>query len=86
MEFARTHDPFSLGALVCRRSGLSRRRAAHLYINGEKVARLYGPWYHIAYLEPGKNEILVTLNANNHGEYLHDGEVIADTVTVYVVD
>jgi len=59
---------------------------AHLYINGEKVARLYGPWYHIAYLEPGKNEILVTLNANNHGEYLHDGEVIADTVTVYVVD
>ncbi|MBO8141722.1 MAG: hypothetical protein H0Z37_06005 [Firmicutes bacterium] len=59
---------------------------AHLYINGEKVARLYGPWYHIAHLEPGANEIRVTLNANNHGEYLYEGEVIADSVTVYVGD
>ena len=39
---------------------------AHVYVNGRKVARLYGPWMHIATLPEGVVEILVTLNANDH--------------------
>ena len=39
---------------------------AHVYVNGRKVARLYGSWMHIATLPAGVVEILVTLNANDH--------------------
>ncbi len=39
---------------------------AHVYVNGRKVARLYGSWMHIATLPEGVVEILVTLNANDH--------------------
>ena len=39
---------------------------AHLIINGQKVARVYSPWFHIDKLKPGINEIRVTLNANTH--------------------
>ncbi|MFK7843723.1 MAG: hypothetical protein AB8G77_00375, partial [Rhodothermales bacterium] len=42
---------------------------AHLYINDLKVARLYGEWYHIKALPPGKHEVTVTLTTNDHHEY-----------------
>lgn len=57
---------------------------AHLYINGVKIGRLYGPWHHIPHLELGSNEIRVTLNANNHGDWLYNGVPISDTVIVEV--
>ncbi|WP_170169216.1 hypothetical protein [Mesobacillus subterraneus] len=36
-------------------------------MNGKKVNRLYGNYYHLGELEKGIYEIKVTLNANNHG-------------------
>ena len=39
---------------------------AHLYVNGEKIARLYGPWFHIGSLPSGPAQVTVTLNANDH--------------------
>ena len=39
---------------------------AHLYINGQKYARLYGPWFHIDELPKGKVDVRVTLNSNDH--------------------
>lgn len=39
---------------------------AHLYINGNKIARLYGNWFHIPEFIKAKNEIRVTLNTNDH--------------------
>lgn len=39
---------------------------AHLYVNGRKVARLYGPWFHLASLPKGEARLRVTLNANDH--------------------
>lgn len=39
---------------------------AHVYVNGNKVARHYAPWMHIANLEPGEHIIAVSLNANDH--------------------
>lgn len=52
---------------------------AHLYLNDEKIARLYGNWYHIPALPPGTYTLRVTLHANNHGMFLHEGAPIADT-------
>ena len=50
---------------------------AHLYIDGEKRARLYSSWYHIPNLLPGQHTLRVTLNGNSHDEYVFDGEVIS---------
>jgi hypothetical protein len=56
---------------------------AHLYVDGEKVARLYGPWFHLGKLSPGQHAIQVTLNANNHDTLvLHGRPVAANTAIV----
>lgn len=39
---------------------------AHVYVNGAKIARLYGPWMHLDNLPDGPATIRVTLNANDH--------------------
>lgn len=55
---------------------------AHLYVDGEKVARLYGPYFHYDETFEGAKTFKVTLNANDHSEYVLDGEVIAATKEV----
>ena len=55
---------------------------AHLYINNHKMARLYGNWYHLKNLMPGKHEVRITLNANDHSNWSHQGQVIAATQTI----
>ncbi|MEM1368324.1 MAG: hypothetical protein AAGG02_09955 [Cyanobacteria bacterium P01_H01_bin.15] len=57
---------------------------AHLYINGEKITRLYGNWYYLGTLPPGEHTVKVTLNANNHEDILNAGEVIGDSILVTV--
>lgn len=49
---------------------------AHLYVDDEKVGRLYGSEYHYDKNFDGTKTFRVTLNANNHGEYAVDGQVI----------
>ena len=55
---------------------------AHLYVDGEKVARIYGPYYHYDGNFEGTKTFRVTLNSNDHGEYAVDGEVIESSVEV----
>ena len=55
---------------------------AHLYIDGEKVARLYSPYYHWDGSFEGNKEFKVTLNANDHSEYTVDGIPITATLLV----
>jgi len=55
---------------------------AHIYVNGKKLARLYGPWFHIGSLPPGKAMIRVTLNTNDHREMMVGGKIVAATATV----
>ncbi|MUK90204.1 hypothetical protein GMD78_17670 [Ornithinibacillus sp. L9] len=50
---------------------------AHLYLNGEKLNRMYGEYYNLDYLDPGTYQVKVTLHANNHGLLVYDGEEIA---------
>ncbi|MDJ0611599.1 MAG: hypothetical protein QNJ67_21680 [Kiloniellales bacterium] len=39
---------------------------AHAYVNGRKVARVYGPWFHLGALPKGEVAVTVTLNSNDH--------------------
>lgn len=55
---------------------------AHIYVDGKKINRVYGPAYHLTRLEPGMHEIRVTLNANSHNELLVDGDLVEDSVMV----
>ncbi len=55
---------------------------AHLYINGEKVSRIYGNWFYLPELKTGNNEIKVTLNTNNHQDLIYNGKVISDRTLI----
>ena len=51
---------------------------AHLYINGEKITRLYGNWYYLKELPSQRNEVKVSLNANGHEILTYQGKPIED--------
>jgi hypothetical protein len=59
---------------------------AHLMVNGVKLARVYGEWFHIPAdkLKQGENKIEVTLNANDHSEWAYRGDHIQAVTTVIV--
>ncbi|QUJ76328.1 hypothetical protein KDD17_15750 [Sulfitobacter albidus] len=57
---------------------------AHVYANGVKLGRLYGPWMHLENLPKGEVEITVTLNANDHRPLAIAGAPIAASTTVTV--
>lgn len=46
---------------------------AHVYIDGVKIGRVYGPWYHVDGYTEGVHTVRVTLNANDHREYAIGG-------------
>jgi hypothetical protein len=51
---------------------------AHIYVNGEKVRRIYAPFAHLEMVQPG-DVIRVTLNANSHEGYMGtDGPLVAE--------
>lgn len=56
---------------------------AHIYVDGVKIGRVYGPWYFLGGLDPGEHEVLVTLTSNAHQPYVSgDGPVEATVVVV----
>lgn len=57
---------------------------AHLYVNGKKLARLYGHWTHLprAALNPGENLLRVSLNDNLHRPWASEGTPIEAFVTL----
>ena len=57
---------------------------AHVYINGEKLGRLYGAWMHLDSLPQGAVEIEVTLNTNNHRPMAVNGTPISAFQTITV--
>lgn len=57
---------------------------AHIYVNGQKVARHYGSWFHIAALPKGENTIKVELNANDHRALMVGDTPVAASITVEV--
>lgn len=63
-----TFTPESAGGAAVPNTG-----HAHLYLDGVKVARLYGPHFHIPDLPPGLHEIAVSLSSNDHAYYVVEG-------------
>jgi hypothetical protein len=57
---------------------------AHLMINGESITRLYGNWYYLNTLKPGRNTISVSLASNSHSKLVFQGKPIADTIVITV--
>jgi hypothetical protein len=57
---------------------------AHLYVDGQKVARLYSDWYHLDVLPSGTHEIKVTLNANSHEALTYGGAPLEAAVEITV--
>ena len=67
------------------RENVANEDHAHVYVNGVKVARIYGRWHHLpsSHLRPGVNAVTMTLNANDHSTWATpDGGLIASTVAV----
>ena len=58
----------------------------HLYIDGEKVSRLYGEWHHIGSLAPGEHEVRVELSANDHSALAVDGDIIDATAVIVAAE
>lgn len=57
---------------------------AHLYINGDKITRLYGSWYYLESLPAGQHELTVQLNTNEHDILTNNGQPIESTVVLEV--
>jgi hypothetical protein len=57
---------------------------AHVYVDGEKLTRLYGPAFYLGELTPGTHAVRVTLNGNDHGDYQHGSDVVESEVEVTV--
>jgi len=55
---------------------------AHLYINGEKIARLFSTEFRLPDLPPGKHEIVVGLYSNDHAAYAIEGKPVEQRVTI----
>ncbi|QFT58398.1 hypothetical protein FIU94_06120 [Sulfitobacter sp. THAF37] len=57
---------------------------AHVYANGVKLGRIYGPWVHLDDLPEGEVEIAVTLNSNDHHPLMVDGDRVSARTVVEV--
>ena len=57
---------------------------AHIYANGEKLSRIYGPEHYVADLPPGRYEIRVDLNDNAHNALTVNGAPLAATTAVTI--
>lgn len=55
---------------------------AHLYVNDEKIARVYGNWYYLPPMKQGRYDIEVTLHGNGHELLTYGGEPIRDIQTI----
>lgn len=74
-----TFAPNSVGAAHVDGEGHS-----HVYVDGKKIGRVYGAWFHLDKLEPGVREIRVELNANSHGVYHWNGAAVEATTRVTI--
>ena len=56
----------------------------HLYVGGLKLERLYAPVARIGALPPGRHELRVTLNSNDHRAYVVDDVPVTASAVIEV--
>ena len=79
-----TVDNFAFNPEGASRAAVPGQGHAHVYINGEKLGRLYGEWLHIASLPKGDVTVSVTLNSNDHRPLAVNGTLISASTTLTV--
>ena len=57
---------------------------AHVYVNGEKLMRIYSEWTHIPSLPLGQAQLTVALNSNTHSPLSVNGIPIEARTTIQV--
>lgn len=57
---------------------------AHVYVDGEKISRVYGSSFHLGHLLPSERVVRVELSANDHAPITVNGHPIEVTVTIDV--
>lgn len=57
---------------------------AHVYADGVKLGRIYGPYYYLDGLDPGDHELRVALNTNGHSDLTWQGQAVESTKTVTI--
>lgn len=55
---------------------------AHIFVDDFKIARIYGHWFHLKALTPGKHSVRITLNTNNHATWHNKQQAISATQTI----
>ena len=75
---------FTFDAAAAGRGNMEGHGHAHIYVNGVKLGRVYGDWYHIGKLPLGRNDVSVSLYANDHSGLALGGIKITSTSTVIV--
>ena len=75
---------FTFDAASAGRENIEGHGHAHVYVNGVKLGRVYGDWYHIGKLPLGRNDVSVSLYANDHSGLALGGMKITSTATVIV--
>lgn len=75
--------PQNLGTTIVANEG-----HAHLYVNGQKVARMYSPWQHLptGLLDEGLNRLEVEFSANDHSVWGVAGQPIGADVLINTLD
>jgi len=79
-----TTTGFTFNAAAAGYDNVEGEGHAHIYVNGKKLGRLYGDWYHIGGLSAGQHAVKVSLNANDHSALYRDGKELAAQVTITV--
>ena len=77
-------DRFTFAPEAASAAHVPEQGHAHVYVNGVKLGRYYGPWVHIADLPKGEAQVQVTLNTNDHRVYATGGEQVSATATMTV--
>lgn len=63
-------------------ANIANQGHANIYIDGEKLTRLYGISYHLSDVSLSKHAVSVSLNANDYSGYVLNGKPIMATVEI----
>ena len=74
-------QPFAFTPRLADQQAAQNSGHAHVYVDGIKMARAYGPWVHLADVREDA-EIRVTLNANDHAHWAIAGTPMTAEITV----
>ena len=57
---------------------------AHIYVDGVKIGRIYGPTYYLEGVEAGERQVRISLNSNSHDELTYDGNAVEAIASVTI--